>query len=686
MEKGERIRKYVARNPQPDQSVCPELVQYWKKRNGRYEEWHSKTGERCEVIPTGRRGRYGTTTNTMSVRGEYYGAYFKADDDMLEITRVWMQGGRGRDGEPKKWRFHENRCFIFKGDPAVYDEKGDVLAQPWQKTYYNDWILGYISDMGRDVYDAVNLMELRHYVESNFGSDAPKIDYLWHFKEFYKMGWMPRKRSKAVQNVLSYKLPEMQMEKGPMQFQIIDDNYAVFRCCHCWDGISERVRIFISKDGKVSIAKSDGGAWRLTPSCDWIPGGNEANFGPEELEAWQPLKWLVPCLQFERTESYHRDHGNAGFVIKQIVQMLRHPIIESLSKSGYPKIAKAICRNNEVPKNLKYYFGAKERKGNLYKVLGVNKWLLKAAEGHTEDDGHSWSKSASLNAIASLKELYGRNDISDLSKETIDAVFPGMVAFQSATSDWKWAIFGDSGWRFRDVEIELTEEQRKKMLKVIKFCTKHPMSAQMFIDTANMKRQMGDAAPDIDIFSFENENDLVRMHNALIELREQQRRVEQARYNAARRRELEEQQKMFEKLQEKRIERYEYEDDEFCIRVPRKLEEITCEGSSLHHCVGTYLDRHAAGSTNIIFLRRKAVPEMSFYTIEICNGRLVQIHGAHNRWLGNNPEAIPFVYEWLQQLGDVKFDVDMLLNRAAGYGKSQDQLDPSYLYRKECVA
>ena len=681
MTKTERIRDYVARNPQPDQSICPELIQYWKKRDGVYEEWHSKTGERVEVPAHW----YGPGTNGMSVRSWYTGAYFKADGDMLEIATLEMPGNRGKAGVPKEWNWDRSgyRVFIFKGDPVAYDKNGYPLN--WgNKTYYNEWVLRHLNDMTGYIYDQTVMRQIRYFLVDNFDVEPKDMNCIWEFSQFYKMNWLPRKRSKAAQNVLSYQLPEMSREGGDAQFEILDENYAVFRFWTSWTNC-EKYRVFISSEGKVTITTMET-EWRLTPSVSYFP--NYGVFVPEQLEQWKPLKWIVPCISFQRTESYYHDAGNANYVIKRIIQLLRHPIVESLTKSGYPNIARIICANNQIPGNLKYYFDAKERKGNLYKILGANKWLLKAVEEMDSGDRYSWCRSEALRVIKSLKTVYGKNDISDLSKETIDAMFGGMHAIENANSGWLRAIFGNGTWcrRGADDDIELTDDDRKKMQRVVKFCTKHPTAAQVFIDTASMKKQMGDAAPDIDIFGFENENDLARMHNALIELREQQRRIEQARWNAARQKELEEQQKMFDKLQEKRVEQFEYEDDEFCIRVPHKLEEITVEGSYLHHCVGGYLGRHASGYTNIIFLRRKATPEVPFYTIEICEGRLVQIHGAHNRWLGNNPEAIPFVYEWLQQLDGVRFNVDMLLNKATGYGKSQDQLDTSYLYRKESVA
>ena len=99
----------------------------------------------------------------------------------------------------------------------------------------------------------------------------------------------------------------------------------------------------------------------------------------------------------------------------------------------------------------------------------------------------------------------------------------------------------------------------------------------------------------------------------------------------------------------------------------------------LHHCVGGYVDKHALGETNILFLRSKVNADIPFFTIEINNNNhVVQIHGSHNRWLGNEPDAVPFVYTYFEKLG-VDYDKKLLLNKGSGYSAGSENLDESYL-------
>ena len=138
-------------------------------------------------------------------------------------------------------------------------------------------------------------------------------------------------------------------------------------------------------------------------------------------------------------------------------------------------------------------------------------------------------------------------------------------------------------------------------------------------------------------------------------------------YNAAEaeRRKKEEEKRI--KLDKER-QKYEYEDDNFIIRLPKDSNEIISEGARQRICIGGYVSSHANGSTNLFFLRKKNDPTIPFYAIEMNNNEsIVQIHGYCNKWLGNNPEAIPTVIRWLRKNG-IKCADAILTCTSTGYG------------------
>lgn len=90
---------------------------------------------------------------------------------------------------------------------------------------------------------------------------------------------------------------------------------------------------------------------------------------------------------------------------------------------------------------------------------------------------------------------------------------------------------------------------------------------------------------------------------------------------------------------------YNYADDAFLIRVADNGSEIVAEGNALHHCVGGYVDRHVTCKTTILFLREASKPDEPFYTVEMREGKLQQVHG--NRNCAIHGEAKEFFDRWL---------------------------------------
>lgn len=71
-------------------------------------------------------------------------------------------------------------------------------------------------------------------------------------------------------------------------------------------------------------------------------------------------------------------------------------------------------------------------------------------------------------------------------------------------------------------------------------------------------------------------------------------------------------------------------DDKFIIKIPTSSMDLIEEGNSLHHCVGSYVERIAANETFVMFMRKKEEPEKSLYTIEVRGGNIVQMRGRYN--------------------------------------------------------
>ena len=191
---------------------------------------------------------------------------------------------------------------------------------------------------------------------------------------------------------------------------------------------------------------------------------------------------------------------------------------------------------------------------------------------------------------------------------------------------------------------------------------------KIFSDAFNLFKQISNTnRPDIDLYACKDVNELHRYHNMLIEInitdKEVRNKEEQERLN-----------KLAAKLYDQRKEKFEYADDNFSIIIPEEMNKITKEGVYLHHCVGGYVNRVAEGHTNILFLRKNSDIEIPFYTIEVSNGNeIIQIHGLYNRWLGNDPDAVNFIINWIHEKG-IKCPVNIVLNKGQGYSSSTIKL------------
>ena len=93
-----------------------------------------------------------------------------------------------------------------------------------------------------------------------------------------------------------------------------------------------------------------------------------------------------------------------------------------------------------------------------------------------------------------------------------------------------------------------------------------------------------------------------------------------------------------------------YEADGLLIRPAADADELIAEGASLHHCVGGYADRMAAGETDIFFVRRLDKPDEPYYTLELKNRSVVQCRTLHNDSYEGNQAVYDFVAAWLRDV------------------------------------
>lgn len=99
--------------------------------------------------------------------------------------------------------------------------------------------------------------------------------------------------------------------------------------------------------------------------------------------------------------------------------------------------------------------------------------------------------------------------------------------------------------------------------------------------------------------------------------------------------------------------RYEYQDNEYLIAVPKRLMEIVKEGAALHHCVGSserYFERIRDKETYICFLRRISEPDKPYYTIEVEPGGTIRQHRSMYDEEPNIEQIRGFLRKWQKEI------------------------------------
>lgn len=92
--------------------------------------------------------------------------------------------------------------------------------------------------------------------------------------------------------------------------------------------------------------------------------------------------------------------------------------------------------------------------------------------------------------------------------------------------------------------------------------------------------------------------------------------------------------------------KYSFSADGLFIRPAKGAGELIKEGASLNHCVATYADKYLIGQTIILFIRREAAPDESYYTMELSpqSETVIQCRGLRN--CGKTPEIEEFIRKW----------------------------------------
>lgn len=596
-------------------------------------------------------------------------AYIKyhKDIDRLEIAAVGIDTCRAET--PREWKFLGDRFFIGR-DKSIVDQNGKYIQIFYLDKYHYAYSRKELISMFTRLNTPSNFIEeFKKFIGKNYytrgNGQTIFIKQPYHLQNWYTT--VQRTRTTGKQQAITDKLTEITLsdttgfeEKYPIKvidkysgwpttisnlvyYERVDDKMSVLRGFirkNEDDKLCESWRMYIGDDGFNRIVSKTPDGWIPSKQVrdHWCAYSYVVNLD-EAVEKCNRIKYIVGS----------NNEVSEIKMVDYLITALRFPEIEQLAKLGYTQHCLRIVGNYTPKAYIKEMFGGyyDEKEKNLLRKVGMTKEQL---DYHLSSESYRASA-----ALKTMREMFGDN-LSSMDKNSFVKYYEGCLAIHT----YMWRGLN----RYTDV---LNLDKLKFFKNICRLNEKRDNVWTIVSDTLSAYIALNySTRPEIDWY-FDNVSDVVRVHDAVTELKRIQDTEIRARWDrqAAERLKKEEEKRI--KLDEKRKE-LEYEDEEYIIRLPKDCAEIIREGSTQHICIGGYASRHATGGTNLFFLRRKDTESFPFYAIEMNNQKeIIQIHGFGNKWLGNNPEAIPTVIRWLRK-NNISCKQTILTCKAQGYG------------------
>lgn len=589
--------------------------------------------------------------------GWWIAAYrYDEETDLFETATIHIDCHKRNDN--RNWTYHQ-RYFVTR-DRKVYDVNGN---EPSRFVAANSTGNVYAYDKKHYIMQLTNLTQATDFAEqfSAFAKGDFRTNTHNHISAqypYYLRYWITYKEKSSNANTKSKsdieKCMAIPLDKFDVKSYPTDvygdtarvenhNGIFVFRQFHiCMEKITEEYRVYFFNPKKIFYLAYDNNR-----NC-WVKNGSFTQntfYGKiRNPEVFENTRYdFINNICYEHNRSIYR------YVIT-----MREPVFEQLYKMG--------C-NSFVEDAINSYYRPMER---LDSKFGVREEKKKDHTYKRYDFTAKQLKYLAKPECTSLISSYNLNPF----KNSYDVVHMDVKQFETLI---KYVEKIDCVQRFsywNRKNGHLSAENKIIFERLCKIAEKEK-SNSIFTIYRDVRSYFARHIIATDPAYIKKADELRRLHDAAIEVELAQRAEREAKQNA----ELDEKRK---KVDKKRKE-WNYEDDNYIIRLPNTTSEIVAEGQKLHHCVGSYASRHATGDTTIMFLREKANPDTPFYTIEVSrNNHLVQAHCFGNGWLGLNPDAARFVYKWLRDK-EIEFDKKILLCTATGYSSNGKYLDESIL-------
>lgn len=656
----EQIQTIMAKEPKPDPKWTPKLIVYWTtKKDGRI--YHDlSTGKRISQIEAAnwtewknRDSKYIQYSANSSPKFTYI--KFHKKENIVELAYIKIPTNRPKESEAREWDWANWRYFVNLNEyPRIAkDNLGDPV---------NEW---KIHEILRDTP-----LKIKYQIDQEmFGAPADEDTWLWIYydklERFIKLKKNPNARKTKTAKELLIEKGNALLKESPTEFPAGTNGVSIVRNF-------EQISI-IDTNGWCSCRfYFDGKTYAATkrPNFNKVCGVNLISQGfiynPEDLSKGTFAKYanlfIKPNLQKTpwgidlREPELPKDKTSH---LRPLIYMITNPMLEKIAKSygGIREIG--LFSRGDYPEFLGENLDKKAKTPD--KWLGINKYQLTRLI-QIMNSPRGLSSYWVARAIKTFKDAVEGN-VAALDNHTSDVYINNLGTIAELMDCHRYATEPELNWK-------------KAMLKKIIKSNKAGTHIGLLRDTIYVWSRLDHSRPVLENIPV---SELGRLHDTFVAMYNEQQRNWQEHYSERLQKEREQRAKL-NKVKIEFRKTLEFEDKDYLIRLPVDKNEIVKEGMELHHCVGSYAERYETGDTAILFLRKKSEPNKPFYTIEVnievltdkvVRLRISQIHGFGNRWIGNDPEAIPTVVRWLRQNG-IECDSTILTSTSTQYAMGRN--------------
>ena len=638
------IENIVTKEPTPDAKCAPKIILHWSTKTEGQIYHDLSTGKRLthnerDTFLKWENFSYNYLSYSTGASPRITYIKYHRRQNVMELAYVNIPMNRAKPGEIRKFEYNKNwsgnteRYFVDLSEYPRRLFRGDGAVAP----------IGLVKNIIRDTgtnrkVQIYNELFPEDKITSEMFSWA-KVEYVKKYLTYQRQ--LTIATSKTAKAALIAKGNSL-LAAAPTTFPDNIMSVGIVRNfpgisiveAKPWFGLTTRFYY----DGKTfAAAKSP--KFDVSYACSNLQ--DVSIYNPEDLQNGMFNKYadlfVKPALEPVSWDDQYRcknpDQNNKFIQLQILTAMIRNPMYEQLAKS-YKGIQLLNLTRGYTQDEL---FGPNLNKKatTVDKWLGLNKYqITRLISEQNFNDAYATRK-----RVAIFRKLAGEN-ASSLDNHTSDIYIDNLDALESLTTNYLW-------------DPELIPWATQILRKIVK-STQVSHNIELLIDTMRAWRSLNWPRPTLPNISI---SELQRLHDLYTAMSNEQFRQRQAMY-AEETRKQEERRRKDNKLKLEFRQQLNYEDENYLIRLPVDGDEIQQEGLTLHHCVGGYAYNHESGATTIMFLRKKSEPDKPFYTIEVEIGvadgkvaglRIRQIHGFGNRYLGNDPEAIPTVVRWLRK-------------------------------------